>query len=237
MHRHKTTQRSYIPPFNMTSIKRSNAATLYPSSLYDDDIEAALKTNLLTENEKDISCAGAEYDSDDDEEDNKHISLAMKINNCYSFAIRLLWVLTTWVLLIQNMWVNQTFWIRPNCTFILLLVFSHVSLLSVWGQVCMNKYSIAHPPVSFLFGTQEALQQTHPPVPLLGDEDISHATRDAPLSAKELCLEHLKTQGRVLLISQNTVAGKLASIWYGGNNSLTYARSGLSVNVVITVTC
>eukprot|EP01082_Thalassiosira_pseudonana_P008835 g7855.t1 g7855 contig26:419088-419760(+) len=123
----------------MTSIKRSNAATLYPSSLYDDDIEAALKTNLLTENEKDISCAGAEYDSDDDEEDNKHISLAMKINNCYSFAIRLLWVLTTWVLLIQNMWVNQTFWIRPNCTFILLLVFSHVSLLSVWGQVCMNK--------------------------------------------------------------------------------------------------
>ena len=64
-----TTQRSYIPPFNMASIKRSNAATLYPSSLYDDDIEAALKTNLLTENEKDISCAGAEYDSDDDEED------------------------------------------------------------------------------------------------------------------------------------------------------------------------
>jgi hypothetical protein len=67
----------------------------------------------------------------------------MKINNCYSFAIRLLWVLitvlTTWVLLIQNMWVNQTFWIRPNCTFILLLVFSHVNLLSVFGQVCMNK--------------------------------------------------------------------------------------------------
>eukprot|EP00970_Alexandrium_tamarense_P016048 scaffold5965_cov170-Alexandrium_tamarense.AAC.1 len=124
MHRHITTQRSYIPPFNMTSIKRSNAATLYPSSLCDDDIEAALKTNLLTENEKDISCAGAEYDSDDDEEDvsisiqchvlvsmlqysahdlsfncslqNKHMSLAMRINNCYSFAIRLLWVLTTW---------------------------------------------------------------------------------------------------------------------------------------------
>jgi hypothetical protein len=53
----------------MTSTKRSNAATLYPSSLYDDDIEAALKTNLLTENEKDITCAGAEYDSDDDEDD------------------------------------------------------------------------------------------------------------------------------------------------------------------------
>eukprot|EP00970_Alexandrium_tamarense_P014654 scaffold4232_cov248-Alexandrium_tamarense.AAC.1 len=85
----------------MASIKRSNTATLYPSSLYDDDIEAALKTNLLTENEKETADAdaGAEYDSDD-EDDNKHMSLAMKINNCYSFAIRLLWVLitvlTTW---------------------------------------------------------------------------------------------------------------------------------------------
>ena len=71
MHRRKTTQRSYIPPFNMTSIKRSIAATLYPSSLCDDDIEAALKTNLLAENEKEAADAdaGAEYDSDDDEED------------------------------------------------------------------------------------------------------------------------------------------------------------------------
>jgi hypothetical protein len=75
VHRHITTQRNYIPPFNMTSIKRSNAATLYPSSLYDDDIEAALKRNLLTENEKETAYAdaGAEYDSDynddDDEED------------------------------------------------------------------------------------------------------------------------------------------------------------------------
>eukprot|EP00970_Alexandrium_tamarense_P014653 scaffold4231_cov131-Alexandrium_tamarense.AAC.1 len=114
----------------MSSIKRSNAATLYPSSLYDDDIEAALKTNLLTENEKETADAdaGAEYDSDD-EDDNKHMSLAMKINNCYSFAVRLLWVLIT--------------------------------VLTTW-------YSIAHPPASFLFGTQEALQQTHPPVPLLG---------------------------------------------------------------------
>eukprot|EP00970_Alexandrium_tamarense_P017075 scaffold8191_cov297-Alexandrium_tamarense.AAC.1 len=57
----------------MSSIKRSNAVTLYPSSLYDDDIEAALKTNLLTENEKETAYAdaGAEYDSDDDEEDVK----------------------------------------------------------------------------------------------------------------------------------------------------------------------
>eukprot|EP00970_Alexandrium_tamarense_P017074 scaffold8190_cov141-Alexandrium_tamarense.AAC.1 len=109
----------------MSSIKRSNAVTLHPSSLCDDDIEAALKTNLLTENEKETAYAdaGAEYDSDDDEEDNKHMSLAMRINNCYSFAERLLWVLLTWVLLIQNMWVNQTFWIRPNCTFIFLFVF------------------------------------------------------------------------------------------------------------------
>ena len=53
----------------MTSTKRSNAATLYPSSLCDDDIEAALKRNLLAENEKDVSCAGAEYDSDDDDEE------------------------------------------------------------------------------------------------------------------------------------------------------------------------
>eukprot|EP01082_Thalassiosira_pseudonana_P008969 g7840.t1 g7840 contig26:391708-392359(+) len=126
----------------MTSIKRSNAVTLHPSSLYDDDIEAALKTNLLTENEKEAADAdagaGAEYDSDD-EDDDKHMSLAMRINNCYSFAVRLLWVLTTWVLLIQNMWVNQTFWIRPSCTFIFLFIFSHVSLLSVWGPMCMNK--------------------------------------------------------------------------------------------------
>jgi hypothetical protein len=64
-----TTQRSYIPPFIMTSIKRSNAVTLHPSSLCDDDIEAALKTNLLAKNEKDISGADAEYDSDDEEED------------------------------------------------------------------------------------------------------------------------------------------------------------------------
>mmetsp|Transcript_14619 Transcript_14619/g.31493 ORF Transcript_14619/g.31493 Transcript_14619/m.31493 type:complete len:91 (+) Transcript_14619:34-306(+) len=90
MHRHKTTRRSYILPFNMSSIKRSNAATLHPSSLCDDDIEAALKRNLLTENEKETAYAGAEYDSDDDEDYNKHMSLAMKINNCYSFAIRLL---------------------------------------------------------------------------------------------------------------------------------------------------
>ena len=54
----------------MSSIKRSNAATLYPSSLYDDDIEAALKTNLLTENEKETADAdaGAEYDSDDEDD-------------------------------------------------------------------------------------------------------------------------------------------------------------------------
>jgi hypothetical protein len=42
---------------------------MYPSSLCDDDIEAALKTNLLTENEKETAYAGAEYDSDDDEDD------------------------------------------------------------------------------------------------------------------------------------------------------------------------
>eukprot|EP01082_Thalassiosira_pseudonana_P008692 g7846.t1 g7846 contig26:402731-403373(+) len=123
----------------MTSIKRSNAVTLHPSSLCDDDIEAALKTNLLAKNEKDISGADAENDSDDEEEDNKHMSLAMRINNCYSFAVQLLWVLTTWVLLIQNIWVNQTFWIRPSCTFIFLFIFSHVSLLSVVGPMCMNK--------------------------------------------------------------------------------------------------
>ena len=54
----------------MSSIKRSNAATLYPSSLYDDDIEAALKTNLLTENEKEAADAdaGTEYDSDDEDD-------------------------------------------------------------------------------------------------------------------------------------------------------------------------
>jgi hypothetical protein len=153
----------------MSSIRRSNAATLYPSSLCDDDIEAALKKKLLAENEKEAADAdaGAEYDSDDDEDDvsisiqchvpvsmlqysahdlsfncslqNKHMSLAMKINNCYSFAIRLLWVLTTWVLLIQSMWVNQTFWIRPSCAFIFLFIFSHVNLLSVFGPMCMNK--------------------------------------------------------------------------------------------------
>jgi hypothetical protein len=72
MHRHKTTQRSYIPPFNMSSIKRSNAVTLHPSSLCGDDIEAALKRNLLTENEKETADAdagaGAEYDSDDEDD-------------------------------------------------------------------------------------------------------------------------------------------------------------------------
>jgi hypothetical protein len=52
-----TTQRSYIPPFIMTSIKRSNAVTLHPSSLCDDDIEAALKTNLLAKNEKEAADA------------------------------------------------------------------------------------------------------------------------------------------------------------------------------------
>ncbi len=66
-----------------------------------------------------------------------------KASNCHSFAIWLLWVLTTvlttWVFIIQNMWVNQTFWIRPNCTFIFLFVFRHISLLSVWGPLCMNK--------------------------------------------------------------------------------------------------
>jgi hypothetical protein len=59
----------------MTSIRRSNAATLYPSSLCDDDIEAALKTNLLAENEKETVDAGAEYDSDVDEEDDVSISI------------------------------------------------------------------------------------------------------------------------------------------------------------------
>jgi hypothetical protein len=78
VHRHKTTQRNYIPPFNMTSIKRSNAVTLYPSSFCDDDIEAALKTNLLTENEKDISCADAEYDSDDDDDDEDNASKSIQ---------------------------------------------------------------------------------------------------------------------------------------------------------------
>ena len=49
----------------MTSINRS--ATMYPSSLYDDDIEAALKINLLAMNEKDDADVDPGYDSDDEE--------------------------------------------------------------------------------------------------------------------------------------------------------------------------
>ena len=56
-----------ILPHNihMTSINRS--ATMYPSSLYDDDIEAALKINLLAMNEKDDADVDPGYDSDDEE--------------------------------------------------------------------------------------------------------------------------------------------------------------------------
>jgi hypothetical protein len=40
---------------------------MYPSSLYDDDIEAALKINLLAMNEKDDADVDPGYDSDDEE--------------------------------------------------------------------------------------------------------------------------------------------------------------------------
>eukprot|EP00970_Alexandrium_tamarense_P015965 scaffold5857_cov274-Alexandrium_tamarense.AAC.4 len=49
----------------MSSINRS--ATMYPSSLHDDDIEAALKINLLAMNEKVDADVDPGYDSDDEE--------------------------------------------------------------------------------------------------------------------------------------------------------------------------